>query len=91
MHPSWNSDMGPFDAMRQAGMTTAEYMRDAVESIDKQFGDGYAKANPVLVAAFIQAAAHDYHAMAVSVAGGKVSAAISEAVFYIINTMETDR
>jgi len=40
-------------------MTANTYLRKAIESIDNAFGEGYAKKNPVLVGAFIQAAAMD--------------------------------
>ena len=55
---------GSFDTIiRQASLTAEEYMRAAVSSIDEQFGNGFAKANPVLVAAFMNAAALDGAAM----------------------------
>jgi hypothetical protein len=38
-------------------------MREAVEAIDKQFGDGYAREHPELVAGFMQAAAIDQAGM----------------------------
>lgn len=47
--------------MRQAPITIAEYLSHAVKHIDEQFGDGYAKKNPELVGAFIQASALDFH------------------------------
>jgi hypothetical protein len=46
--------------MRQAMMTAAEYFDDAVRSIDAEFGAGYAKQNPALVAAYMQTAAADF-------------------------------
>lgn len=45
--------------MDQGGSTASFYMRRAVREIDDLFGEGYAKANPSLVAAFMQAAAAD--------------------------------
>lgn len=52
--------------MQEAGMvekksvgSAALWMREAVEAIDKQFGDGYAREHPELVADFMQAAAID--------------------------------
>lgn len=45
--------------MDQAGPTVGHWLQQAVDQIDKTFGDGYAKKNPALVAAFIQAAAMD--------------------------------
>ncbi len=50
-----------FDAlMRQAPDTAALYLRKAAEAIDQQFGEGYAKANPALVAAFMSVAGQDF-------------------------------
>ena len=48
--------------MRHAGYTAEEYMRAAIQTIDAEFGEGYAKANPLLVAAFMQTASADYAA-----------------------------
>ena len=45
--------------MDQAPGTAAVYLNEAIESIDKAFGEGYAKKNPSLVGAFIQASAMD--------------------------------
>jgi hypothetical protein len=55
----------PETLVRQAALTTADYMRDAVNEIDKTFGDGFAKKNPELVGQFIQTCATDYSAAAV--------------------------
>lgn len=46
----------------QASMTADTYMSSAVRKIDATFGDGFAKANPALVAAFMQVAAADFAA-----------------------------
>lgn len=56
--------MTPETAMKQAGYTANEYLMAAIESIDKQFGPGYAKENPELVGAFIQACAMDFQTAA---------------------------
>jgi hypothetical protein len=47
--------------MRQASMTATDYMTAACRAIDGQFGQGYAKANPALVASFMQVAASDFN------------------------------
>lgn len=47
--------------LKQAPMTANEYMRKAIDAIDKEFGAGYAKGNPELVAAFMRTAAMDFH------------------------------
>lgn len=56
--------------MQDAGMVEKKsagsaslWMREAVEAIDKQFGDGYAREHPELVAGFMQAAAIDQAGM----------------------------
>ena len=43
----------------QGSMSANEVMLTAVEKIDNAFGNGYAKKNPELVAAFMQAAITD--------------------------------
>ena len=50
----------PETLMRQAVMTSAEYMSGAIREIDAKFGEGYAKKHPELVAAFINSCAMDY-------------------------------
>ena len=50
----------PDELMHQASVTASKYMRQAIASIDEQFGNGYAKAHPELVAAFVQAASRDF-------------------------------
>lgn len=45
----------------QASRTAAQYLQEAVRSIDAEFGDGFAKKNPQLVAAMINAASKDFH------------------------------
>lgn len=47
--------------MRQASMTANEHMIHCVRYIDEKFGEGYAKGQPELLAAMIQASAQDYH------------------------------
>ncbi|MCH6141627.1 hypothetical protein [Klebsiella variicola] len=42
---------------RKSAGSAALWMREAVEAIDKQSGDGYASAHPELVVGFMQAAA----------------------------------
>ena len=48
--------------MRQAPMTAQMYLMEAIECIDKAFGQGYAKDNPDLVAAFIRVSGQDFTA-----------------------------
>lgn len=48
---------------RQAWMTAADWMENAVTVIDEQFGAGFAKKYPELVAAFMKTAATDQAGM----------------------------
>jgi hypothetical protein len=52
-----------YDLMLQAPDTMEHYFLEAIAIIDKQFGEGYARENPVLVAAFIQGCATDLNSM----------------------------
>lgn len=54
------------ESMKQAPMTVQLYLSEAIEIIDKQFGEGYAEKNPSLVGAFIQACAVDCGAMVIA-------------------------
>ena len=63
--------------MRQAAPTVAVYLHDAVKLIDTEFGDGYARLNPQLVGAFIQAAATDYLATTTEAAADDIASAIA--------------
>lgn len=51
----------PDYAIRQAASTAEQYLLDAISSIDKHLGDGYAKRHPELIAAFMRSAAQDFH------------------------------
>lgn len=55
--------IGPGEALRQACMTAHDYMLHAQSDIAEVFGPEQAK-NPVLVAAYMNAATVDYHAYA---------------------------
>lgn len=62
--------------MRQAPQTAEGYLKQVVLSIDERFGDGYAKANPVVVAAMLQACTADFAACMVSNSLDRVADAI---------------
>ena len=46
--------------MDRASATAYSYMLSTVHNIDQTFGEGYAKAHPVLVGAMVQAASLDF-------------------------------
>ncbi len=46
--------------MNQAPGTVGFYLTKAIDEIDRHFGDGYAKKNPALLGAFLQATALDF-------------------------------
>jgi hypothetical protein len=66
--------------LRQAPMTAKEYMLAAVANINEQFGDGYARQHPELVAAFMQVCASDYNNSAVIIAIQEAAELISESL-----------
>jgi hypothetical protein len=50
-----------------ASATAHDFLVEALRNIDSELGQGYAKANPVLVAAMLQASAAALHASQLSV------------------------
>jgi hypothetical protein len=50
-----------------ASATAHDFLVEALRKVDSELGQGYAKANPVLVAAMVQAAAAALHASYLSV------------------------
>lgn len=53
-------ELSAVELTNQAASAAAIYMQAAVHGIDEQFGNGYAKQHPELVAAFMQVAADDF-------------------------------
>ena len=49
------------EAMVQASYTAETYLWKAIEMIDQQFGEGYAKKNPGLIAPLVQAQVNDFN------------------------------
>ena len=49
------------EAMDQASYTASTYLWKAIEMIDQQFGEGYAKKNPGLIAPLVQAQVNDFN------------------------------
>ena len=58
--------------LRQASMTAHDYLWDAVDLIDKQFGDGFAKKNPALVAEMVRAQSADFNTAILKIAAQDV-------------------
>ena len=58
----------PVTLMRQASMTSSEYFRKAIEDIDNEFGEGFAKANPQLIGDYMKTSAIDYLAGSITIA-----------------------
>jgi hypothetical protein len=63
-------------ALTQAGATIKQYLHQAVESIDDVFGKDYARKNPDLVAACVQAQAADYNTVAQTAALYELATAV---------------
>jgi hypothetical protein len=68
--------------MRQAPATAQVYMTEAVKCIDQQFGSGYAKQHPDLVAAFMKVSSEDFYigslGVAIQDASDKIAGALQE-------------
>ena len=64
------------DLMVQAPDTVNFYLRLAIEHIEDNFGEGYAKEHPELLAGFIQACAADFHTGIQAKSLGAISDAI---------------
>lgn len=69
-----------YSAMNQATATADLYLADAVSSIDRTFGDGYAKKHPELVGAYINTAAADYMAWMNGVCTAHIKESIEESL-----------
>ncbi|HVC37832.1 MAG TPA: hypothetical protein VNF46_05465 [Gammaproteobacteria bacterium] len=54
------SNISAAELMKQAGYTAEAYLIDAIHSIDKFLGDGYAAEHPELIAAYMNTAARDF-------------------------------
>ena len=48
--------------MRQASMTAHVYLSEAINRIDNELGEGYAKKHPELIGVFMQVCVADYTA-----------------------------
>jgi hypothetical protein len=81
IYEMWDCNITPDNAMRQASMTASQYMIEAIESIDRNFGKGYAKAHPELVGAFINACAKDFHSTAMAMVLKEIAEALGELDF----------
>lgn len=68
---------GPTEAMRQASTTIDTYMRRAIKSIDKHFGEGYAAEHPELVGSFVQACTVDFDTAIRHIDAEELTSAIS--------------
>ena len=48
-------------AIQQAGETIGIYLEQAIDEIDKRFGDGYAKKNPAFVSELVRCQTLDFN------------------------------
>lgn len=65
-------------SMNQAPATIDFYFSKAINKIDTEFGEGYAKNHPELVAAYLQACVSDYRASRMEVVGNELNAALRD-------------
>ena len=66
--------------MRQAHMTAGEYLDHGVRDIDGAFGQGYARAHPELLAAYMRTAATDLMTAILAKEIGGAIEAVAEAM-----------
>ena len=66
--------------MDQAASTADTYLMRAIESIDSHLGEGYAKAHPELIGAFMHTANKDFTSAATAVAIQEFSDALCQAL-----------
>ena len=71
------------ELITQALITADIYLVAAIDSVDGHLGEGYAKKNPVLVAAFIQACSADF-------AAGSIQKTLQETVRYVLENQNAD-
>jgi hypothetical protein len=64
--------------MKQASDTANEYLIRAIDSIDKQFGEGYSKKHPELVAKVIEVASRDFHTTMMNITFGDIAEALNK-------------
>lgn len=62
MDQVFQSGMDAKQLMGNAPPTAGFYLAEAIKDIDREFGEGYAKKNPALVAAYMNTCALDYGA-----------------------------
>jgi hypothetical protein len=73
------SDYSRADALVTGACETADkYLASAIRQIDLRLGEGTAKANPVLVAGFMRAAALDFAAMRIAESIDSLSVSVQE-------------
>lgn len=68
------------ELMRQSSMTAEDYLNQAVRSINKTFGPGYAGKHPDLVAQFMRTASIDF-----------MTGCISEAIYSIGDALNREK
>jgi hypothetical protein len=66
------------DALDQASITTNQYLFKAIDMIDAQFGEGYAKKNPQLIAPLVQSQVNDFNTCCVTGALWEVAEKIGD-------------
>jgi hypothetical protein len=63
--------------LQEARTVAADNLASAVEAIDRQFGVGFAQANPALVAAFMQSCATFDLSLGIAEAGALVASGLA--------------
>lgn len=79
-----------FDTLYSQSKETAEsYLKNAARRIDEEFGDGYAKANPALVAAYMQVAVTDFTSSSTAKVNGAALRLIADSLDRMATGLES--
>lgn len=60
MNPGWSVRCSTDEAVRDSSKSVGIYLARAVAMLDSQFGEGYAKKNPSLVATLVSAQTQEF-------------------------------
>ena len=61
------------EAFKQTKPTVSQYTMNAIDILDEEFGDGYAKKNPNLVAALVNAQTLDFNNCSMTAANYEIA------------------
>ena len=76
------------EALVQAAWTAKQFMRQAIDMIDREFGAGFAKNHPEFISSLIQAQSRDFHTTSMMAATWNIGDAINGALSGVENQLD---